>query len=50
MKKERKGTEKNSKKEQKIIPNRKGWNCLDCDANHKWILQVNQNNHIIKNY
>ena len=49
-KKEKERTENNSKKDGKIIPNRKIRNCLDCDTNCKWILEANQTNHNTKNY
>ena len=42
---EKERIENNSKKEEKIIPNRKSPNCLDCDANLEWILEANQTNH-----
>ena len=37
MKKKEKGTKNNSKKEGESIPNSKSRNCLDCDANRKWL-------------
>ena len=43
-------TKKNSNKEGEIIPNRKGCNCLNCDANCKWIYESNQTNHNANNY
>ena len=32
------------KKEVKGILKREIWNCLDCDANRKWMYQANQTN------
>ena len=37
MKKKAKGTENISKKEGERVPNRKSWNCPDCDANRRWL-------------
>ena len=33
-----KGTENSYEKEEKIIPNRKSCDCINCDANQKWIF------------
>ena len=49
MKNKEKGTENNSKMEGEIIPNSKSFNCLDCDANYKWIFQAKQINHNTNN-
>ena len=45
MKKIEKVTEQIYIKEAGRIPNRKSQNCLDCDANRKWLLQAYQTNH-----
>ena len=48
--KKNKKEQKNSKNEGEIVPNRKGRNCIDCDANRKWILKFNQTKHNPKDY
>ena len=50
MKNKEKGIGNDSKKEEEINPNRKSWNCLDCDANRKWIQKSNQNNNYTDGY
>ena len=50
MKKEEKETENHSKIEGKRIPNRKIHNCLDCDANCKWLKEAYQTNPNHNNY
>ena len=44
MKNKEKGRENNSKNWWGIITNSKSQNCIDFDANLKWIQQLNQNN------